>query len=119
MKYVTPDGKFWIEQKERNTFLIGITKKTLEKLGIILVFSAKQTPGTLIKQGMSLAAIETINQLGCLASPIDGILTNITGQQFEDDPTKINSTTPLFELKDATLPYFFNLKSENRALPVL
>ena len=119
MKYVTPDGKFWIEQKDSTTFLVGLTKKTLEKLGIILVFAAKQTAGTPIKQGMSLATIETINQLGCLASPLEGTLTNITGQQFEDDPTKIKTTTPLFEFENGKLPLYFTSIKEHHALSVL
>ena len=118
MKYVTPDGKFWIKTANESA-IVGLTKEALAEYGMFVVYMAKQTTLKFIHPGLSMAAIETINYLGCLPSPIGGMLTNVNHAMLEDDPAAIGEDTILFEVSDVLLPPNLIQQRENNAMSIL
>ena len=114
MKYLTADGRYWIKVKD-DVASVGLTSETLDHFGSLLVVARTAGQGVYASRGMSLAAVEGVFSLGCIASPLWGTLDTIS-DDAEENPMAITPETPLFTFTKYTLPDNLQLIRENDAL---
>ena len=117
MKYLTRDGKYWMDIFDGNAN-VGLTKMGMEEFGMFLVLATNQRTGAKVRQGQSLAAVEGVVKLGCLISPLEGTLAQ-SGDVYEERPEKITPESTLFSFINITIPPNITPIKEYNALSVL